>query len=292
MARQPAHMRGNRVTGNLSRLNNKALKVLYAVKFHPSSITREEIMQKTSLSQTEVTNQVKLLLGYNIIKSHSRFPTFPTEGWRVYTESEMHDKIIQILKQHGFEPPMSEQTRSMLGDYYPSGFDLEGLGHQTDNGRPYPGTVPIIEELQYRKGTLKAMKEWRDTKHPFKPKEYSEENVEKIREKFEWIVKKLARVYQIREPKVVVGNIDEESWNTSGTSGASTYSHLTHTITMNGRMSVLTLLHEFAHSRGFDETDAVIWSVNLFKRIFPVSYSKLVGQGHILVQEAPRQFQM
>lgn len=58
------------------------------------------------------------------------------------------------------------------------------------------------------------------------------------------------------------------------------------------RMSVVSLLHEYSHHRQHcqrshdvaDEREACSWSINLFRRIFPKSYSKLKHQGHLLVR--------
>ena len=48
-------------------------------------------------------------------------------------------------------------------------------------------------------------------------------------------------------------------------------------------LSVVTYLHEFAHSRGADERQACGWSINLFRRIFPRSYARCRHQGHMLI---------
>lgn len=282
--RSGLHIRGNRISGDNRRLNENAIKVLATIKFAPTSISREEIMQKTSLSKEDVERQVKLLLHYQLIKNHQMFPQFPTLGWKVYTERANHTKIMNILRQHGYQDPESQRTRESLRGYYPIGMALEGLGRQPNNRRSYPPTVPINEDLEYRQETIDIMNKWRDEIKPFRPKEYSVEAVKEKKRKYQWLTDKLSEVYRIRKPRIVVGNITQESWNKTGSSGSSNYRPLSHTITINGKFSVLTLLHEYGHARGFDETDATLWSVNLFKKTFPVSYSKLQGSGHTLIQ--------
>ena len=60
-----------------------------------------------------------------------------------------------------------------------------------------------------------------------------------------------------------------------GDSGASSYTGGNHHITLRGKRSVLTALHEFAHARGYGETGAVWWSVNAFRLTWPKSFAKL-----------------
>lgn len=55
-------------------------------------------------------------------------------------------------------------------------------------------------------------------------------------------------------------------------------------IRLSARLSVVTFLHEFAHARGFDERQAVRWSVNLFRRCFPRSYARCRQERHMLVR--------
>lgn len=284
------HIRGNRVSGSDQRLNEKAVKVLATVKFAPKSLTREEIMEATSLSREDTERQIRLLLGLRIVKGHGLFPAFPTLGWRVFTERDKHTQIMAILHQHGYQEPRSQHTREAFGDYYPIGMALEGQGRQPSNGRGYPADssgerfVPINEDLEYRDETMALMDKWRDEKHPFRPKEYSIQAVREKSQKFQWLSDRLADIYRIRRPRVVVGRVTEQTWSAEGSSGSSSYSPATHTIRIQGKFSVVTFLHEFGHARGFDETDTTMWSVNLYKRIFPNAFSRAFGDGHMLVQ--------
>lgn len=62
-----------------------------------------------------------------------------------------------------------------------------------------------------------------------------------------------------------------------GDSGASCYAACEHRITMRGRPSVLTLLHEYTHARGYGEQGAVWWSVNAFKIVWPGAFARLAN---------------
>ena len=50
------------------------------------------------------------------------------------------------------------------------------------------------------------------------------------------------------------------------------------------KFSVVTLLHEFGHVRGFDERQTCVWSINLFRRLFPRSFARCRFQGHLVLQ--------
>jgi len=45
------------------------------------------------------------------------------------------------------------------------------------------------------------------------------------------------------------------------------------------------LMHEWSHSLGKGEKEACRWSINLFRKIFPKSYAKLVPKGHLLYRK-------
>jgi hypothetical protein len=54
-------------------------------------------------------------------------------------------------------------------------------------------------------------------------------------------------------------------------------------ITIVGEISVVTYLHEYAHSLfGASEKTACEWSINLFRRVFPLSFRNTEHQGHML----------
>lgn len=71
--------------------------------------------------------------------------------------------------------------------------------------------------------------------------------------------------------------------NTTGSSGSSHFIPSRDKIVLTGKLSVVTYLHEFGHARGYDERKACIFSINLFKRIFPVSFARCSFDGHMVV---------
>jgi hypothetical protein len=97
--------------------------------------------------------------------------------------------------------------------------------------------------------------------------------------KFRRLNRDLAVAYNIAEPRLIFQNVEANlpSW-------ASNYRPLTHTITLVGKLSVVTFLHEFAHARGYGERQACRWSLNLFRCCFPRSFARCRAVGHTLVQ--------
>ncbi len=294
MVRQPAHIRNGNLIGDLNNLNQKAVKILSVVKFSPISMSREDITDVTAFSKDDVERQVKLLLQYNLIKLHAQFPIFPNQGWKVFTEREKHIQIIKILKHYGIEDPRVSETRNLLGNYYPTGLDLEGDGKQQNRGFGYIQGHPIIPELEFRPEAIKVMEEFRDRIKPFKPKDWSLEAVEEKKGKWTWFVQKMSEAYRMEMPRVEFGIFSKDSWSRTGSSArdddgqSSYYRPSTHTLYFTGRFSLTTLLHEFGHARGFDERDTIIWSINFGSRIFPVTFNRLLGSSkdgtHMLVQ--------
>lgn len=95
-------------------------------------------------------------------------------------------------------------------------------------------------------------------------------------QKFQKLNAELAAAYGIPVPTLVLSGSGE------GDSGASSYCPATHTITLRGRLSVVTLMHELAHARGMGERGATKFSVNLFRRCFPRSFARCEHEGHTL----------
>lgn len=97
--------------------------------------------------------------------------------------------------------------------------------------------------------------------------------------KFDRLLTKLSRIYHIEKPILEMKGMNGGSMGST----LSYYSPTTHTITMVGKLSVITFLHEFAHARGFGERYACKWSLNLFRKIFPIRFRRLRGEGHVMV---------
>ena len=137
----------------------------------------------------------------------------------------------------------------------------------------YPDTVAEIlnSEKKYKGDTLRALKTFR------RAKAWRGSLVERG-EKFEALHLALREIYGLNTT-LRFGILD----NTS--SGNSCFNPATDTITLSGKLSVVTYLHEFGHARGMDERDACIWSVNLYRRIFPKSFERASFVGHMVVSD-------
>jgi hypothetical protein len=140
-------------------------------------------------------------------------------------------------------------------------------------GAGYPATVAecLDERARYRRGVVGAVRAfaregpWRGT-------------LEERKEKFGRLNAALARAYEVPEPALRFEGID------GSFSGASTCRRgrpgEPAVITMRGKLSVVTYLHEFAHALGRDERGACRWSLNVFRRVFPAQFARLRTDGH------------
>jgi hypothetical protein len=139
----------------------------------------------------------------------------------------------------------------------------------------YPETVTEVldDSARFKPAALRALREFRRSR-PWRG------SVEEREEKFRTLNHALAGAYGIREPELVVEALD------GTTSGRSHYTPALHRIVLSGKLSVVTYLHEFAHARGMGERGAARWSINLFRRIFPGEYGRLIHVGHMLVRAA------
>jgi hypothetical protein len=162
---------------------------------------------------------------------------------------------------------------------------LEGYGRMQYHGRGYPAHPPK-EVLKIFPAAITVLTKWKREHRPFRPKEWTETAVAEKQVKFDWIAKELAKVYRIDAPKVVCSNPTKESWTSTGAGGH--YDTVTNTIQLYGKYSVVTFLHEFGHARGFDEGDATLWSVNVFRTIFPQSFKRATSSGHLVVKRQER----
>lgn len=134
----------------------------------------------------------------------------------------------------------------------------------------YPDTVEeVLRDRKYNPDVLRALKQFRRSK-PFRG------TYQERKEKFKTLFEALKGIYgktglTLHLPK-----------SESADCGNGSYSHFTQEIKLYGRLSVITFLHEFAHALGKDEKYACIWSVNLFKRIFPKSFERCSFDGHMV----------
>jgi len=137
---------------------------------------------------------------------------------------------------------------------------------------PYPRTVAesMDPNAKYRPEALRAMRAFRDAR-PFQGTE---------RERFA----KIAALHVLLCDTYGIFPILRRDWMTEGDSGSSCFRPGENSITLSGRLSVITYLHEFAHALGKGERGACRWSLNLFRRIFPRSFARLRPVGHTLVR--------
>lgn len=141
----------------------------------------------------------------------------------------------------------------------------------------YPPSVDeaLTPPVKFKSGTIKAMIEFRQSRP------WSGTGDERIA-KFTTLVNELSRVYGIEPPVLDTAFIDPDR-----SSDRSFYVPAMHMISLRGRLSVITLLHELAHALGKNEYDACRWSLCLFRRVFPRQWDRLSFDGH--VARGPRQ---
>jgi hypothetical protein len=134
----------------------------------------------------------------------------------------------------------------------------------------YPASVDEVLDppVRFRAETVQAVRRFKRSK-PWRG------TVDERKAKFDRLHRDLNAVYR-RATRLAFGVLD------GGDSGSSHYTPSTDTITLCGRLSVLTYLHEFAHALGRDERGACRWSLNLFRAVFPVSFSRCRSAGHTL----------
>ncbi len=134
----------------------------------------------------------------------------------------------------------------------------------------YPQTVAEVLDppVRFRHGVVAAVRRFKRSK-PWRGTE------DERKAKFERLHYDLCALYS-KQTRLVIGLLDGED------SGSSHYVRPSDTITLCGKLSVLTFLHEFGHALGKDERAACRWSLNLFRAVFPVSFARCVAVGHTL----------
>jgi hypothetical protein len=141
--------------------------------------------------------------------------------------------------------------------------------------RDYPETVleVVDADMRFKPAALRAVRRFAQS-NPWRG------SLDERKQELSTLNRALATAYGIDEPTLHFGRIDGSS------SGGSYYVPPLHQITLVGKLSVVTYLHEFAHARGMGERGACRWSINLFRRVFPRQYARLVGRGHMLIAPA------
>jgi hypothetical protein len=141
----------------------------------------------------------------------------------------------------------------------------------------YPASVSEILDpsMKFKPGVIPAVKRFKRNK-PYRG------SLDERKLKFSTLHQDLCALFS-KQTTLTFGTLDGSD------SGSSSYCPSTDTIVLRGKLSVVTYLHEFAHALGRDERGACKWSVNLFKRTFPVLFSRCQHDGHTLRRpDAPR----
>ena len=136
----------------------------------------------------------------------------------------------------------------------------------------YPNSVEevIDDKMAYRDATLAALNDFKNS-GPWEGSLYFR------RVKVQSLHESLCIIYN-RNTRLTFGVPSKEL------SGNSQYDPKNDIITLRGRLSAVTFLHEFAHCLGKNEKDACKWSINLFKRVFPEQFEKCLQDKHMLIR--------
>ncbi|MHC4464215.1 MAG: hypothetical protein ACYS30_22725 [Planctomycetota bacterium] len=139
----------------------------------------------------------------------------------------------------------------------------------------YPETVEeILSDRPYRRRTMRALRAFKES-GPWSG------TFPARQAKFFVLHAELCRIYRqhtalLMHPSVL-SNVS---------SGESCYNREEDIILLVGKLSVLTYLHEFGHVlKGHSEREACMWSVNLFRKVFPEQFERLTATGHYLTHE-------
>lgn len=124
------------------------------------------------------------------------------------------------------------------------------------------------QPLKFPPATLKAVRTFAASK-PWRG------SFEERQCKFRQLHTDLCRNYSVNPALVISGD-------GTGDSGGSSFQPGTNVITLTGRLSVITYLHEIGHVlKGHSEFEACRWSLRLFQRCFPRSFARLRWEGHV-----------
>jgi hypothetical protein len=136
--------------------------------------------------------------------------------------------------------------------------------------RNYPATVAEVLQptMKFKRGTVPAVMNFKRTR-PWRG------SLAERKAKFGRFHQELCRVHS-KSTALRFRLLD------GGSSGNSHFIPSQDKITLVGKLSVVTYLHEFAHAIGKDERGACRWSINLFARCFPRQFAKCRTEGHML----------
>jgi len=126
----------------------------------------------------------------------------------------------------------------------------------------------VAEEIAFPEAVLTALKHFKKT---YRNRDLPAGLVAR-REGMEEMLEKFCTAYNIPAIAFAVDDLSE-----NGDSGSSSFCSISRTITMRGKLSVITFLHEFAHALLPDtgEEGARKWSLTLFKKVYPRAFERL-----------------
>ena len=138
-------------------------------------------------------------------------------------------------------------------------------------GYPEDG-LDVLGPRRYRLATREAVKAFRRSR-PWQG------NHEERAAKFQTVFTDLCRIYHV----TCVLEIEPDAMTRSNSFNSSCCCGVVNLT----KFSVVTLFHEFAHAMGKDEWQACDWSLNLFRIMFPNSFSRCRFDGHCIMSVRP-----
>lgn len=140
----------------------------------------------------------------------------------------------------------------------------------------------VMQSVNYVRPEMKFKKEAVTALMTFKRKKtFKLEEQDRI-EAMQVLLKDLAEAYNITAPvELVVSDLNGEH---SGSSYVMPPMSMMNpqekwVIVMQGKLSIITLLHEFGHVRGKGQVEAQVFALNLFRKAYSKAFEKLVVIG-------------
>lgn len=130
-----------------------------------------------------------------------------------------------------------------------------------------------MEEIN--QNLVDLLNEWK-TQHVWKG------TIEERKEKFRWIHEHMKILFDKPDLTLEFADITEESDAMDGASGQSYYAPMQDLICIVGKLSVITLLHEWGHALGKENVQE--WAFLHFKQAFPKSASRLVQLDNLYIK--------
>jgi len=130
-----------------------------------------------------------------------------------------------------------------------------------------PQDSKVLEVLR----EFKAMNPWKGT-------------VGERIDKFVWLHGELCKIFNKKVHLAFDIPADTKDWYSSEGSYYTIGLDGREWMVLQGRLSVITYLHEFAHALGMDQQEAQEWATSIFRQVFPEKYKKLRNVGGMMVR--------